>query len=192
MPIKIPEKWLPKDVIILLAVMWLVFILDLLLIGFSFNTFGIRPRRIDGLFGLITSPFLHAGLGHIVSNSIALFGTGILVRLAVGTQKLRLIMLLGVIGSGIGTWLFANAGVVVGASGLVYGLLGFLFGHAIFHPSLKSWAIALVSLFLFGGAVLAIFSFNPYISWAAHFWGFASGIAIAMLIKRYFTRESPD
>ncbi|MBU2881120.1 rhomboid family intramembrane serine protease [Psychrosphaera sp. B3R10] len=186
------KKIIPKDIFILLAIMWAVFVIDVLLVGISLNQFGIRPRRLDGLLGMIFSPFLHGGIGHIVSNSIALLGTGILVRMAVGSKRARLVMLFSVIGSGIGTWLFAQAGVVVGASGLVYGLLGFLFGYAFFHPSIKSWAIAIVSLFLFGGAVLSILSFNPYISWAAHFWGFVSGVGTAYLIKRYFSPTEPE
>jgi membrane associated rhomboid family serine protease len=185
-------KFLPKDVIVVLAAMWLVYVIDVILVGISLNYYGIRPRQLDGLIGIIFSPFLHGGIGHIVSNSVALFGTGILVRLAVGSRQLRFVMALSIVGAGIGTWLFAGAGVVVGASGLVYGLIGFLFGHAVFHPSIRSWAVALVSLFLFGGAVLSIFSFNPYISWAAHFWGFASGIAIAFIMRRFFYKAEQE
>ncbi|MDC2889102.1 rhomboid family intramembrane serine protease [Psychrosphaera algicola] len=127
--------------------MWAVFVIDVLLVGISLNQFGIRPRRLDGLFGMIFSPFLHGGIGHIVSNSIALLGTGILVRMAVGSKRARLVMLFSVIGSGIGTWLFAQAGVVVGASGLVYGLLGFLFGYAFFIQALKAGPLRLSRCF---------------------------------------------
>jgi len=124
------------------------------------------------------------------SNSISLLGAAVLVRLAVGSAQLRLIVVAGIIGSGIGTWLFASAEVVVGASGLVYALIGFLFAYAYYHPSLRSWATAILSLVFFGGALLSLFNFSPYISWAAHFWGFVSGIAIAYLSKS--TRQESE
>lgn len=179
----------PKDVLYILAAMWAVFVLDILLVGVDLDQLGIKPRSFDGLLGIPFSPVLHANIAHIVSNSLALLGTGVLVRMAIGSRRLRWVIIMAIVGSGVGTWLFAQAGLVVGASGLVYGLLGFLFGHAFFHPSLKSWAVAFVSLILFGGAVIAIFSFNPYISWSAHFWGFASGIGASYVLKKFFKQR---
>jgi membrane associated rhomboid family serine protease len=179
----IVNKFLPRDILILLAIMWAIFLIDLLIPFVSLNVFGIRPRSLSGLIGIIFSPFLHGGFGHIISNSISLLGTAILVRLAVGSKQLRLILLLGILGSGIGTWLFASGGLVVGASGLVYALIGFLFTQAYFNPSLRSWFGAILSFVLFGGALLSLFNMLPYISWAAHFWGFVSGIGIAYLFK---------
>ncbi|GHB67359.1 hypothetical protein GCM10008107_16010 [Psychrosphaera saromensis] len=177
------NKFLPKDILLLLAIMWIVFLIDFFIPFATFNGFGIRPRSLSGLMGIIFSPFLHGGFGHIISNSISLLGTGILVRLAVGSKQLRYVLLLGIIGSGIGTWLFGSGGLVVGASGLVYALIGFLFTQAFFNPSLRSWFSAILAFVLFGGALLSLFNMLPYISWAAHFWGFVSGIGIAYLFK---------
>ena len=177
------NKFLPKDILLLLTIMWIVFLIDFFIPFVTFNSFGIRPRSLSGLMGIIFSPFLHGGFGHIISNSISLLGTGILVRLAVGSKQLRYVLLLGILGSGIGTWLFGSGGLVVGASGLVYALIGFLFTQAFFNPSLRSWFSAILAFVLFGGALLSLFNMLPYISWAAHFWGFVSGIGIAYLFK---------
>ncbi|WP_299265048.1 rhomboid family intramembrane serine protease [uncultured Psychrosphaera sp.] len=177
------NKFLPKDILLLLTIMWIVFLIDFFIPFATFNSFGIRPRSLSGLMGIIFSPFLHGGFGHIISNSISLLGTGILVRLAVGSKQLRYVLLLGILGSGIGTWLFGSGGLVVGASGLVYALIGFLFTQAFFNPSLRSWFSAILAFVLFGGALLSLFNMLPYISWAAHFWGFVSGIGIAYLFK---------
>lgn len=174
-------KILSKELLIFLAAIWLVFILDLLIPFMSFNSFGIQPRTYSGVLGIVFAPFLHGGLFHIISNSISLIGAGILVRMAVGSQNLSLVMLLSALGAGIGTWIFSTAGVVVGASGVVYGLIGFLFANALYNPSIRSWGIALISLVIFGGAVLGLFTYKPFISWAGHFWGFVSGVVIARL-----------
>lgn len=177
------NKILPKDTLVLLAIIWVIFIVDVILPFINFNTFGIRPREVSGLPGILLSPFLHHGLGHIVSNSISLLGTSILVRMAVGTVGLRQVLIFSALLGGLGTWLFSTGGIVVGASGVVYGLIGFLFAQAYFNPSIKGWAVALLSLIFFGGALLSFFSFSPYISWAAHFWGAIAGVGAAYVFK---------
>ena len=73
---------------------------------------------------------------------------------------------------------------MIGASGLVFALLGYLLADAYFNPSLRSWGIAIISFALYGGALFSLFVLLPYISWAAHFWGLVSGIAIAPMIRR--------
>ncbi len=177
------KRIIPLEALALVAVMWLVFILDMLLPGISFDHFGIRPRRLDGLTGILFSPFLHAGLSHIISNTIPLVVLSAFIRLSIGSGRLLVVILGGVVGSGLGTWVFSSGGVVIGASGLVFALIGFLLADAYFSPSLRSWAVAILSGVLYGGALLSIFVFLPFISWAAHFWGLVSGIGIALLLK---------
>lgn len=173
-----------REGLIIVATMWIVFIIDIIIPGFSFNQFGIRPRSITGLTGIIFSPFLHANLYHIISNTIPILVLPILIGLSIKKKHIVTVMVLGVIGSGIGTWIFSTGGVVVGASGLVFALIGFLFANAYFSPSIRSWLSAVISFFLYGGALLSLFSFLPYISWAAHFWGFISGIIIAAMLRK--------
>lgn len=181
------DKILSKELQIFLLAIWAIFIIDFVLPFISFNGFGIQPRTFSGLLGIAFAPFLHGGWFHIISNSISLIGAGVLVRMAVGSQNLSLIMLLSAIGGGIGTWIFSTAGVVVGASGVVYGLIGFLFANALYNPSLRSWGIAFISLIVFGGAVLGLLTYKPFISWAGHFWGFVSGIIVARFYRSHLS-----
>jgi membrane associated rhomboid family serine protease len=174
----------PSEAIFFVAIMWTIFIIDLVLPGISFDHFGIHPRKLDGLTGIIMSPFLHGGFSHIISNSIPLIILSALLRLSIGTKQMLVVMFIGIVGSGLGTWLFSSAGLVIGASGLVFSLIGFLLADAYFSPSLRSWTIAVLSFVLYGGALWSLFGFLPYISWAAHFWGLVSGIAIASLLRR--------
>lgn len=165
------------------GIIWVIFFIDALIPGFTFDYWGIRPRQLSGLTGIFISPFLHGNLFHLISNTIPLIILPLLVRLSAGKDHVTGVMILGGIGSGIGTWLFGLGGIVVGASGVVYALLGYLFGRAYFSPGLYSWAAALISLLLYSGAILSFLTINPYISWAAHFWGFVSGIAIAYAFR---------
>ncbi len=168
---------------VLVAVIWAVFIVDSVLPGVNLNQFGILPRKLHGLIGIFLSPFLHGGLYHITSNTIPLLLLPAFVRLSTGSRKMIFVLIVGVVGSGFGTWLFSSGGLVIGASGLVFSLIGFLLADAFFSPTLRSWAVAILSFFLYGGALLSLFVFLPFISWAAHFWGLISGIVIAHILR---------
>ncbi|MFT5701315.1 MAG: membrane associated rhomboid family serine protease [Desulforhopalus sp.] len=173
-----------REAIFIVAVMWGVFLIDLVLPGISFNHLGIKPRNFQGLIGILFSPFLHGGFSHIIANTIPLLLLSGFVRLSIGPQKMLYVMSIGVLGSGLGTWLFSSGDLVIGASGLVFSLIGFLLADAWFSPTLRSWTVAILSFFLYGGALLSFFVYVPFISWAAHFWGFCSGLAIALSMRR--------
>ncbi len=183
------KRLIPQEALWIVAIMWLVFIVDTLLVNTSFNHFGIQPRTLNGLTGIALSPFLHGSLIHIISNTLPLIVISWLLKLSIGSSRLIVVMVLSVVGSGLGTWIFSTAGVVVGASGLVYGLIGFLFANAYFNPSFKSWLVAIISFALYGGALASLFVVLPYVSWAGHAWGFISGILIAASMSSYLKEK---
>ncbi len=178
------KRFVPTEILWFIAIIWGVFLIDAVLFGINLNYFGIRPRNIGGLHGILLSPFLHGGLYHLISNSIGILVLGSLLKTSIGPKKLRLVMLLGAIGSGVGVWLFASNGLVVGASGMVFAFLGYLFADAFFNPSLRSWLFAILSFLSYGGALFSLISFVPYISWSAHFWGFITGILLSYTLGR--------
>ena len=71
----------------LVAVMWAVEVLNGFM-GHSLNEYGILPRTTGGLIGIPMSPFLHAGIGHVLSNTIPLLALGSLTVLQV-EERLR-------------------------------------------------------------------------------------------------------
>jgi len=186
------KRLIPTEALWITAIMWVVFIVDAILINTNFDHFGIQPRSLNGLLGIVFAPFLHANLVHIISNTLPLIIIPSMLRLSIGSSRLSLVMVLSVIGSGVGTWLFSTAGVVVGASGLIYGLIGFLFANAYFNPSVRSWLIALIAFILYGSTLLSLFSFQPYVSWAGHAWGFISGVLIAASMSSFLKAEKPQ
>ena len=90
--------------------------------------------------------------------------------------------------SGIGVWLFAQPNsITVGASGIIFGYLGFLMFRGIFQRNIPSIAVSLIVFFLYGGMIWGVLPSNPHISWMAHLFGFIGGVWTArMMAKKKF------
>jgi membrane associated rhomboid family serine protease len=149
------------------ASLWLVFIADWLLPG-DFNRWGIVPRRLDGIWGILFSPFLHADLGHLVSNFIPLM---ILLAILLVTQREGWwIVVQIVLFGGLLLWIFGRPAMHVGASGLIYGLIAYLmtagFRQGRFGPALAALAVG----FLYGGTLLLgiLPTVGEHVSWDGH------------------------
>lgn len=160
------------------AVLWCIYIINLVLPG-DLRTFGIRPRTISSLPWIITAPFLHVDLVHLIFNSIPLF---ILSLIALSYDRLLAIraMLLIVIIGGFGTWLFGTPGTIhIGASGVVFGLMGFLLLLGFFRHEPKAIIASVAVFFLYGGSLVSLLLPLPGISWSSHVFGFATGTIVA-------------
>ena len=163
-----------------IAVIWIVFLLDLIL---PLETFGLAPRTARGLIGLVTMPFLHGSLGHILSNSVPLF---VLLMLLAGSRARSLqITVTIILLSGALLWLFGRSGIHVGASGLVFGLITFLIASGILEKRLLSLMVSIIVGFLFGTALVrGVLPIVPGVSWDGHLSGAAAGVVVAYGLTR--------
>lgn len=135
------------------ALIWTVEILDLLLFGGALNAYGIRPRSIIGLRGIIFAPFLHGGLAHVTANTIPFLTLGWLVMLR-ETSDFFVVTAVTMVVSGLGTWLFGSPNSIhIGASGLVFGYLGFLLLRGYFERSVTAILFSLIVAAFYGGLV---------------------------------------
>ncbi|HEV7192581.1 MAG TPA: rhomboid family intramembrane serine protease [Jatrophihabitantaceae bacterium] len=143
---------------------------------YSLNRFGLRPREIDGLWGVLTQPFLHHSYGHLLSNAVPLIGIGWVLLLS-GLRTWLTVSAIVVVVGGVAAWLVAPSGVVVGASAMIFGWLGYLLARAYFSRQLK-WIFVAVMVLLFFGTLLTSLlpSFDSHVSWESHACGFAAGI----------------
>lgn len=170
-----------------LAAMWIVFLLDSIL-PIDLWKFGITPRTLRGLLGLIFSPFLHGSLRHILANSGALF---ILLTMSLTYSRSLTVDALGVIvlGGGGLVWLFgAPQSVHIGASGVIFGLMGFLLFNGFLRRDIIGILVSILVLFLYGGVILWGFIPRYGVSWIGHLFGFVSGAGAAWL----FRKDSPQ
>ena len=168
--------------ILFVLVLWLVFWYELKF-NHSLSHFGIYPREVFGLKGIFFSPFLHGDLEHLANNSVALLVLLPLLRYFYKEQTF-VVLLLGVLFSGLGTWLLGRPSYHIGASGLIYALVSFIFFKGIFTKYYRLVALSFMIVILYGGSVWYMFpNVKEGISWEGHFAGFFVGLALALVLK---------
>ena len=87
--------------------------------------------------------------------------------------------------SGLGAWLFGTSHtVVIGASGVIFGLLGFLLMRGVTERSPGAITVSIMMLMVYGGTIAGILPGVSYISWQSHLFGFLGGILAAFLMRR--------
>jgi membrane associated rhomboid family serine protease len=150
--------------------------------GYRLDRFGLRPRRVDGLAGILTEPFLHASWGHLLSNSLPFLGIGWVLMLS-GLRLWAFVTGFVVVVGGLATWFVAPAGIIVGASALVFGWMGYLVARAWFSRRLR-WIVSAAMVLLFFGTLLngLLPDLDPRTSWPAHLCGFLAGVLGAWLL----------
>jgi len=165
----------------LILLLWLILLLSAV---FPINRYGILPRQIQGLPGILLTPFLHLNFSHLIANSLSLI---ILGTILIGLEKQRAITIsleIIIIG-GFGTWLIGRPDAVhIGASGLIYGMMSYLFFIGIFIRSIKTVIVSIAVFILYGGALWGIIPTDAHISWESHLCGFLAGILLARIYAR--------
>jgi membrane associated rhomboid family serine protease len=166
----------------IVVILWFLEILDQLIFRGSFDGFGIRPRTWSGLGQILIAPWLHVGFGHLAANTVPLVVLGWLVMLR-RTRDFIVVALVSALVSGLGIWLFGGARTIhLGASGVIFGLLGALLARAYFERSWAALALAVVAGLLYGGMLWGLLPGTPGVSWLGHFFGLLGGVLAARLL----------
>ncbi|WP_458627537.1 rhomboid family intramembrane serine protease [Winogradskyella sp. PC D3.3] len=182
--------------LMILFTMWLVFWYQVR-IDSGIKTFGIRPQKLEGLLGIVTSPFLHGDINHIYNNSIPLFVLSVALFYFYNKIAWKVIGF-GILFSGFLTWLIASSGNHIGASGLVYVLVSFMFFKGIFAKHYRLIALSLVVIFLYGSMIWYVFPIKSGMSWEGHLSGLITGLVFSLIFRKQiakperYTWEQPD
>ena len=175
----------------LVGLMWLLEIIDIVFLEQAMNGLGVLPREMEGLWGILLMPLLHAGAQHLAANTVPFLVLGgliawrrvsdfILVSVATALLVGSIIWLVG-----------ARNAVYIGASGLVFGYFGFLLFRGYFERSLQSLAVAVLVVIFYGGLIVGVVPQGDGISWEAPLFGFLSGALCARLLSRPSIEEPP-
>ena len=151
--------------------------------GLDFTQFGIYPRRVDGLAGVLSSPLIHGSFAHLFANTapIIVIGTMLLYGYPRAAKVLLPVVYLG---SGIAVWLFAREAYHIGASGLAFGMLFFVLTVGILRWDRRAIALSLVVFFLYGGMIWGVLPVAREVSFEAHLSGALIGVVLAFLLRQ--------
>lgn len=181
-----PEKrkimnalWIP---LIFIGILWVVKSIEYF--GeFSFVTWGLYPKSLQGLKGVIFAPFIHSDFKHLFANSLPLVVLGG-VLLAVYREIAWKVVGLGWLMTGIWVWFFARDAFHIGASGLVYMLGGFHIISGLLRREPRLMALSLMVIFLYGSMVWGVLPIKPGVSWESHLMGMLAGIVLAVFYRK--------
>lgn len=151
---------------------------------FPIQGLGIIPRELHGLAGIIFAPFIHADFSHLIANSISLIILGFILASTEDSGIVYILLAVMLLG-GLGTWAIGRSGTVhIGASGVIYGILGYLIARGFFRKDFKSVIVSVLVLFMYGGMIFGVLPTVPHMSWESHLCGFLSGIITASSGKK--------
>jgi len=163
-----------------IAIIWIVYALDRFL---PLENFGLVPRTVRGLTGIVAMPFLHGDFAHLLGNTIPLAITTLL--LAGSRANSGIIVVMIALLCGMGVWLFGRTALHIGASGVVFGLIAFHVFAGVFEKRLKSVVLAAVVGFLYASTLLqGIVPFQRGVSWEGHLIGAVAGAFVALVVSR--------
>jgi membrane associated rhomboid family serine protease len=162
----------------LVGLMWGLEILDTFIFRHGLDTLGILPRNAIGLRGILFAPFLHVSFAHLAANTLPFIILGWLI-MAQSISNFVVVSVICMLVGGLGTWLFGAPALHIGASGVIFGYLGFLLARYFFDRRLSSGIIALFVGVTYGSVLWGVFPSLPGISWEGHLFGFLGGILAA-------------
>ena len=182
-----PSVWIVPT--FLLLVIWSVFLVEHNL-NIDLVTHGILPRTISGLQGIVFSPFLHGDIHHITNNSIPLFILTVALIYFYRDISLK-VLFYGILLSGAITWVIGRDSYHIGASGLIYVLVSFIFFKGLMTQYYRLMALSLTVVMIYGGMIWYIFpEVDKTISWEGHLAGLLSGFFFATIFKTPDYNES--
>jgi membrane associated rhomboid family serine protease len=165
------------------GLMWVLEIVDQIT-GGDLDGWGIRPHDPDRLIGVVTAPFLHAGFGHLISNTVPFLVLGFAIALNGAARVLAVTGIVMLVG-GLGVWLVAPTNSVhIGASGVVFGYASYLVSRGAFNRSALELAMGAMVAAIWGSALLSGLLPQDGISWQGHLFGAVGGVVAAGVLRR--------
>lgn len=176
-----------KYPLLFLAICWALFFADAIY-DLNYFQYGVSPRKVEGLIGIIASPFIHGDFNHIANNSLPILILGSLIFYFYKPIAWSSVFWIYIIS---GTWLWIggrNSDVTpyyhAGASILIYGFSSFLFFSGVFRKHKQLMVVSALVVFLYGSITHGIFPFDTKISWEGHLFGAISGVLVAYQYRK--------
>lgn len=170
-----------KITLVFIGIIWAIFLVDAVL-GLRLGRLGLRPGSTGGLLGIVTAPLLHGSPQHLLSNTLPLLVSLTAALYLYPASSLRAIPMIW-LGSGAIAWLIGRPSLHFGASGLIYGLLAFVFVGGVLRRDLRSVSVSLLVGFLYGSMIWGVLPLRPHMSWELHLGGAVMGCLMALVYR---------
>jgi membrane associated rhomboid family serine protease len=164
------------------AALWGIKLVELAC-GLDLSAYGVYPRRPMGLLGILLAPLIHASLAHLLANTAP--ALVLLTAILYGYPRAaRWVLPVVYLGSGLCVWVFGRPGYHLGASGLIFGLMFFIFTIGVLRWDRRAIALSLAVFLLYGGMIWGVLPSDPKVSFEYHFFGASLGILLAIPTRR--------
>ncbi len=163
------------------ALIWAIALLNWML-DLGPDDFGIRPRELAGLPGILFAPLVHGGFGHLIANTLPLFVLGTAMLYLYPNAALRVLPAV-YFGPGVAVWLFARGGIHLGASGLIYGMVTYIFVAGLIRRDRRAIAASLAVAFMYGTLVWGVLPLERGVSWETHLAAALIGLVLALAFR---------
>ena len=172
--------------VLFVLILWIVFWFEVRF-GMRLSKFGIYPQTIEGMRGILLSPFLHGDIKHLYHNSIPLFVLSVALFYFYRPIAWK-VLFWGVLCSGLLTWLIGRPSYHIGASGLIYVLVSFTFFKGVFAKHYRLIALSLLVIFLYGSMIWYTLPIEQGISWEGHLSGLLTGLLFAIGFRKHVAK----
>lgn len=164
------------------ALLWAIQIVNWIS-GYGLNSaFGLVPRHVSGMDGIVAMPLLHGSFAHLIANTPPLLVMGGLLIATATRALLAVNMMVVALGGGL-VWILGSSAIHVGASGMIFGWFGFLIARGFVDRSPVTLGAAVVIGALYGSLLWGVLPGQPGVSWEAHLFGALAGVAAALLLR---------
>lgn len=164
------------------ALLWLIHLMNWAA-GMDPTPFGVRPRQLTGALGALSAPLVHADFAHLVANTAPLAVVGTAMLFLYPSASLRVLPAI-YLGPGIAVWLFGRDSTHLGASGLVYGLVAYVFAAGLLRRDRRAIAASLSVAFMYGSLAWGVLPTPDPVSWETHLAAALIGVAGAFFLRR--------
>lgn len=168
--------------ILFLLIMWMVKFIEHNF-QLSFADYGVYPKSLSGLKGILFSPFIHKDLSHLINNSYPILILGGMLFSFYKRIAHQLFLWLFFI-AGFWLWIIGRPSFHIGASGIIYALASFLFISGVIRKNPSLSAVSMITIFLYGSMIWGILPTKNPISWEGHLSGFLAGILVAIFYRK--------
>lgn len=182
--------------VLMVLTIWLVFWFQVR-VFYGIKYYGIEPLTFSGLKGVLFSPFLHSNISHLYNNTIPLFVLSAALFYFYRNVSWKVIIY-GILISGLITWFIGRQGNHIGASGLIYVLVSFIFFKGVLAKHYRLIALSLLVVFLYGSMIWYVFPVKDNMSWEGHLSGMITGFLFAVFFRKQIAKpetyvwEQPD